>query len=134
MDTPTPTDQVTFSNTVIVGDIPVKVTLADNNQKRAQGLSILSSLPENHGMLFIFLENSRPHFWMKNMNFAIDIIWIDDWKIVQIDANAMPPKTQTQDSDLELYTPINPVDYVLEVNAGFTQEHNIMVGDTVAFP
>ncbi len=130
----TPTSKNIFTDTVVINGKSIAIALADNNQERTQGLSILQSLPEDHGMLFVFPENSRPHFWMKNMNFAIDIIWIDDGKIVQIDENVMPPEPQTPDNELELYIPTNPIDYVLEVNAGFCQQQGILVGDSVTMP
>ncbi len=120
-----------FTNTVILKDKQIHVALANDNLKRAKGLSILQSLPEDYGMLFVFPPNSRPHFWMKNMVFPIDIIWIDDGKVVQIDENAMPPEPDSQESDLKIFTPTNEVDYVLEVNAGFSQLHDIKIGDDI---
>ncbi len=133
IDVPAPKAQETFSNSVTVSDIPIKVALADTNEKRARGLSVFQSLPPDRGMLFVFPENSRPHFWMKNMSFAIDIIWINDGQIVQIDENALPPEPDTTESELKLFTPTEEIDYVLEVNAGFSQEHGLVVGDSFTF-
>ena len=73
----------------------------------------------------------EPPFWMKDMKFAIDIIWINDSEIVQIDKNVQPPAPNTVDEDLLLYIPSQPIDYVLEVNANFTEENNIKVGDSI---
>jgi uncharacterized membrane protein (UPF0127 family) len=68
---------------------------------------------------------------MKDMRFAIDIIWIDDEKIVQIDKAIQPPEEGTPDEELILYTVNQPIDYVLEVNAGFVEKNNIEKGDPV---
>ncbi|MGB6881980.1 MAG: DUF192 domain-containing protein, partial [Microgenomates group bacterium] len=100
--------------------------------QRRQGLSGKENLPEGEGMLFIFeSKNIQPPFWMKDMKFAIDIIWIDDDKIVQIDKDIQPPEPGASDNKLVLYTPNQPIDYVLEVNAGFSEENKIKVGDSV---
>jgi len=83
-------------------------------------------------MLFVFeQENIRQSFWMKDMNFAIDIIWISDEEIIQIDENIPPPDPGMPDSELKSYLPNQPIDYVLEVNAGFSDENNIKIGDPV---
>jgi uncharacterized membrane protein (UPF0127 family) len=67
---------------------------------------------------------------MKDMNFPIDIIWIDNSQIIHITENASP-EPGTLDSELTLYKPPAPFDTVLEVNAGFTKENNISVGDNI---
>lgn len=96
-------------------------------EERNRGLSGRESLPRNRGMLFIFPKKDNLHFWMKNMFFPIDIIWISDNKVVGIDRNALP------DGDLptKAYASPEPVNRVIEVNAGFAAENNISVGDEV---
>jgi uncharacterized membrane protein (UPF0127 family) len=86
-------------------------------------------------MFFVFTQKDiKPPFWMKDMKFAIDILWINDNEIVQIDKNVQPPESGTTDTNLILYVPNQPIDYVLEMAAGFTEEHNIEVGDIVDLP
>lgn len=131
-----PTGQLNSSsnNTVpiIVGKALINVEIADTNEKRMQGLSTKSSLADKEGMLFIFEDKDiSPFFWMKDMSFPIDIIWINDAKIVQVDKNIPAPGVQTPDSELTLYKPAQPIDYVLEVSAGFSEENDIKVGDMV---
>ncbi len=121
------------SNEVKIGDKTIKVTLADNKEKRTKGLSGTTSLGENEGMLFVFdSENVSPAFWMKGMLIPIDIVWINDGKIVDIDKNIQVPKSGTQDEDLELYKSDIKVDYVLEVNAGFSDKNNLKVGNDIS--
>ncbi len=117
---------------ITVGETKILVELAETETERRDGLSKKNGLENNEGMLFLFPQkNIQPPFWMKDMEFAIDIIWIDDGKIVQINENVQPPEAKTPDEELILYTVNQPIDYVLEVNAGFIEKNNIEKGDSV---
>jgi uncharacterized membrane protein (UPF0127 family) len=117
---------------IYVGETEIFVEIADTFQKRQKGLSERESLAEGEGMLFIFAQKDiQPPFWMKEMKFAIDIIWIDDNKIVQINENVPAPEPDTPNSELKFYTPNQPIDYILEVNAGFVDEKGLKIGDNV---
>ena len=124
--------------TVKIGNASIKTEVADSDAKKQKGLSGRSSLDKNSGMLFIMNNKVIPTFWMKDMKFAIDIIWIlsssgdvKDGKIVQIDKNVEPQTGSTPDSKLKLYSSKSAVDYVLEVNSGYSDLHNIKVGDSL---
>lgn len=116
-----------------VGEKNISIEMADTDQKRTLGLSYLKKLPENSGMLFIFEKEGYYPFWMKDMNFPIDIIWIDkEKKIVYFENNASPesfPKFFYAQKD---GVPILSL-YVLEVPAGFLVENNIKIGDSIDF-
>ena len=114
-----------------IGDVKIQIEVARTPEEKNQGLSGRQSLAEGSGMLFIFEENSRPNFWMKDMRFAIDIIWINDGKVVQIDRAIPPPELGTKDGDLELYRSNQPIDLVLEVPSGFSDKNQIEVGGVV---
>lgn len=117
---------------VLVNGREVKVEVADTDEKRKVGLAGRQKLDENTGMLFVFNpQNVNPVFWMKDTLVALDLIWINDGKVVKIDANVQPPKPGTPDAQLTKYSPNQPVDYVLEVPAGFAAIHTTMVGDPV---
>lgn len=116
---------------VIIGDAEIVVDIAKTNEEKSQGLSDRKSLGKNEGMLFLFESNSTPSFWMKDMLIPIDIIWITDNSIVDIHKNIPAPDPKTPYVDLPRYTPEKPINYVLEVNAGFSDENNINIGDTV---
>lgn len=113
--------------TVIINKQEIKVELADTSQKRSQGLSDRQSLPADQGMLFIFDDYSQPGFWMKDMYFPLDIVWLKDSTIVKIDKNVPVEKNQ----NLTIYKPPQPINYVLELNAGYTDKNNIKIGDRV---
>ena len=118
---------------VTIDDKEIFVDVARSDEEKARGLSGRLKLNENEGMLFIFDQKSQPPFWMLDMNFPIDIIWLDDNTIVDIDKNVPNPVPGTPDYQLPLYTPEKPMNYVLEVNAGFCEKNSIEVGDSVEF-
>jgi len=117
---------------ITVGGTKILVELAKTETERRDGLSKKNGLENNEGMLFLFPQkNIQPPFWMKDMKFAIDIIWIDNGEIVQIDKDIQPPESKTPDEELILHTVNQPIDYVLEVNAGFAEKNNIKKNDLV---
>ena len=97
----------------------------------SKGLSVKNQLRENESMLFVFEEPLRHTFWMKDMKFPIDIIWLDsNGKIVHIEENLMPcPFVFLCPS----YAPNADSQYVLETIAGFAQRHNISLGTNIKF-
>jgi len=109
--------------------INVAVEIADTPAKHIQGLSKHSPLSENQGMLFIFNKKSVQKFWMKDMLFPLDIIWIDDNRIVKIDAKLAPEGEKPKN----IYSPDIPVNYVLEVPAGFCEKNQVKTGDKVFY-
>ncbi|HET7098748.1 MAG TPA: DUF192 domain-containing protein [Patescibacteria group bacterium] len=130
--TPNPTSSFKTSKEIAIGSTSISVSVADNKDARKVGLSGITSLDKSSGMLFIFdKKNTIPGFWMKDMAIPLDIIWINDNTIVKIDKNVDFPKTGTPDEKLTTYGPGQPIDYVLEVNAGFSDTNNIKVGDKV---
>jgi uncharacterized protein len=104
------------------------VDVADTPEAREQGLMARSSLEKEQGMFFIFDEEGIYPFWMKNMLFAIDIIWLDKSARVVHVASNVPPCTQ---QPCTVYTPAAKAMYVLEIPAGDTALHGIIIGDTL---
>lgn len=102
----------------------IDIDVARTLEKRAKGFSGRQNLLNNEGMLFIFDEEGKHGFWMKEMNFPIDIIWIDKECIVaSIKENASPQ------SFPEIFYPERNVKYVLEIKAKRAMELNLIVGD-----
>lgn len=121
----------TNSPRVKIGDTEIEVEIADTEEERANGLSGRDSMDENKGMLFVFPKGSNATFWIKDMKFDIDIIWIRNSKVVKIDKNVKAPTPGTPDNKLTLYPSGQAIDYVLEVNAGFADKKGVKVGDAV---
>ncbi len=119
---------------IVLKDKEIEVEIAKTEEERTKGLSHRESIGNYQGMLFIFPQKDvLPTFWMKDMKFPLDIIWINDGKIVKIDENVDYPKENSQ-KNLTLYKPPTPVDFVLEVKAGFSRENNWQAGDVAKIP
>ncbi|HPV70396.1 MAG TPA: DUF192 domain-containing protein [Candidatus Magasanikbacteria bacterium] len=110
-----------------VGNVELKVEVADSVKSWQKGLSGRKSLPENKGMLFVFPQEDRQSFWMKDMEFPIDIIWINNGKIVDIAPNVQPSFIEP----LPQYLPRLPSKFVLETVAGFSLKNKLKIGDSV---
>jgi uncharacterized protein len=121
--------------TVTLGSKKVQIEVADTKELHEKGLSDRKSLAEDNGMLFVFNpKHVSPIFWMKNMLFPLDIIWISDGKIIKIDKNIPAPDVNTPDDKISRFAPSQPIDYVLEVNSGFCDKNKIKKGDSVTLP
>lgn len=113
---------------VTIGDAMVLIEVVDTPASMSRGLSERESLDENAGMLFVYEEAGLYHFWMLNMNFSIDIIWVGkDNTILDITHDLSP------DTYPETFTSLGPAQYVLEVNAGWVQRNNVAIGMEVMF-
>jgi uncharacterized membrane protein (UPF0127 family) len=111
-----------------LGDGIFKVTVASTQTAREQGLSGKSELDADHALLMVFPSEDQWGIWMKNMNFPIDIVWMNKGKkVVYIQKNA-PFDNQTT-----IYKPEKSALYVVELPAGTTSKKSIMVGETAIF-
>jgi len=109
-----------------IGEAILTIEVADSPQERMQGLSGRKSLAQDEGLIFLFEDPLVSSFWMKDMLFPIDIIWISgEGTVVGFEEEVDPstfPKT---------FSPKEPVKYVLEVNSGWVRANNVQVGDAV---
>lgn len=112
-----------------VGGVPLTVVVADTNEERSRGLSGKISLPQEEGMLFRFPRAGRYGFWMKDVLFPIDLLWVARGKVVGIE-HRVP--TVRPGAEPRLWYPPVPVTAVLEVNAGWARAHGVSVGDPVS--
>jgi uncharacterized membrane protein (UPF0127 family) len=104
--------------------------LAVNDEERAQGLMFREKIDEDQAMLFLFEEEDIHSFWMKNMRFAIDILWLDGEKrIVHIEKRVPPCLKDPCPS----YAPAAAASFVLEVQAGFVEKHGLRLYDRIEF-
>lgn len=117
--------ELTFTDSLGTSIIKIDLEIADNEYERELGLMKRVDMKENLGMLFIFPDEKNRSFWMRNTLISLDMIFINANKeIVTIHKNT------TRLSD-QSYPSTNPAMYVVEVIAGFTDKHNIQVGDKI---
>ena len=117
---------------ILIGNKKIIVDIADDDLKREKGLSGRERLNDLEGMLFIFDKEGRYGFWMKDMNFSIDIIWINsEYEVVDISPNEIVyiEKDLNPESYPNVYYPDSDSSLVLEVVSGFSEENNLKVGD-----
>lgn len=109
-----------------IGSVQIDVAVADSFEERVKGLSGLPELGKNRGLIFAYSHKDTHGIWMKDMHFPIDIIWLDEeLRVVDIEKDVSP------DTYPETFRPETPARYVLEVNAGFAEKHDVNIG-TVA--
>ncbi|MCA9397356.1 DUF192 domain-containing protein [candidate division WWE3 bacterium] len=113
---------------ITVGSTPVVVEYAVTTEEWKQGLGERPILKDNRGMLFLSDELRIPGFWMKGMEFPLDIIWIRNYKVIGIEHDI--PVAETEE-EIKTYYPPQAVDMVLEVNAGWAEKNKIGVGAEV---
>jgi hypothetical protein len=122
--TTAPGSDIAGGDTVRLGGSTVRVTIADTPTSREQGLSSRTGLDPDEGMLFVFPVDGEYAFWMKDMLFAIDILWLNaSGTIVYMEENVAP------DTYPASYKPNVPARYVLELPAGWAKAHNLKTGD-----
>lgn len=111
----------------------INLSLAKTPKEREIGLSTRNDLDNDNGMLFLFDTPDYYSFWMKDMKFPIDIIFINDNKIVTIYSNVPPPSSQLVQDNLPIYQPAEPANRVLELNSGVSEKYGLKNGDQIIF-
>lgn len=112
--------------TITMPNGAITAEIADTQSSRELGLSGRKVMEANHGLLFVFDVPGRYGFWMKDMLFPLDIIWINqDGLVVEVERNVKPesyPKT---------FINTSPASFVLEINAGKAEEEGVFIGSKV---
>lgn len=116
-----------FTNLVpfTIGRISMLGSIADTDAERARGLSDTKEIPVGVAKVFIFNTSEKWSFWMKDMNYPIDIFWLDENGLVVHIVESASPDTYPATS----FTPPVPARYVIETKAGFAEENSIRVGE-----
>lgn len=108
-----------------IGQAVVGVEVADTDEEKSQGLAGRDSLAADAGMMFVFELPGQYGFWMKGMKFGLDFVWIRQGKVVEVSENVSPEDPN------RVYQPKEPVDAMVEVNAGWVKRQGVKVGDEV---
>lgn len=112
---------------MLVGDTEFQVEIADTDDSRRLGLMHRESLPEGQGMLFVFEQDQRLSFWMKNTHIPLSIAYISSDGIIR-EIHDMTPLS------LDAIRSSRSVRYALEVNQGAFEAAGIEPGDRVVLP
>ena len=104
------------------------VFVATTSADQEEGLSGRQSLPADQGMLFVFDQPGSYEFWMKDMNFPLDMVWINEDKTVAGVTADLSPDTYP-----DTFLPPNDIKYVLEINAGAAGEFGMATGTPLRF-
>ena len=113
---------------VVIKDAVINVNVADSDIERKNGLSGKKTIKEDEGLLFVFPKSQKYGFWMKDMNFPIDIAWINENKMIVHIENDVATSTYPN----VFYPPFDSL-YVLEVKSGFFVKKGIKIGDYINF-
>lgn len=110
----------------VLGEVGVDV--ADSAGERYAGLSNVDELADDRGMLFVFDDEAERTFVMREMQFGLDIIFIDAEGRISAIHVAPAPEPGADGTD-QRYTGTGEL--VLEVNRGWANAHDVSVGDRV---
>lgn len=114
---------------MMIGGVAVEASVATTVADRVKGLSRTTQLPSNVVKLFVFDLDGPQSIWMKDMQYPIDIIWLDtEGKVVHI-APSVDPSTYPS----SFFSPV-PARYVVEAGAGFAATHGVVLGTPVQLP
>lgn len=117
-----------YAYTIKIGGANLDVKIAETAEERGLGLGGRKSIKPNQGMLFIFEKPGVYPFWMRDMLFPLDIIWLDsDYKVIYIASN-LEPSSYPQPFGPDLSS-----QYVVEVNAGWVEKNNVKIGDQASW-
>ena len=125
-------EEIVYSHAVLTTSTgeDIRVEVADTLKKRSLGLGKRASLKKGWGMLFVFDKKNEHRFWMKDMQFPLDIIWLDNNRIVHIIHNVQPTKHMHEPDVMSSPVPSN---FVLEITAGRAAELRLKKGQRMKF-
>lgn len=114
--------------TIGAGKQNLRVENADTQAEQEKGLSDRACIGDNEGMLFTFEQPGYYNFWMKDMNFPIDIVWIDETKhVIEVTENIQPSTYP------DTFTSNRTPKYVLEVGASRAGQLGLIAGQSLDF-
>lgn len=119
--------------TIMLGDVPLRALVAQNAYQLEKGLGGRESLAPYEAMVFPFSTPARYAFIMRDMKFAIDIVWLNAGQVVDIAPNVAPEPGVTE-GQLRRYLPRADATMVIELPAGWAQAHGLAIGDRLSLP
>jgi len=112
---------------IIFNNIKLTVEVAKSPLEQAKGLSGRKELCDNCGMLFTYVDLAVRHFWMNQMNFPLDIVWLNGNKVLGLSQNV--PVLDDKGGTTRINS-LEPASAVLELRAGWIEQNSLKIGDT----
>ena len=110
---------------LVVGGVNISAEVADDPKERAMGLMGRTSLPKNHGMIFVYPDEKVRSFWMKNTPLRLSIAYISKAGTIVHLAEMAPMSEEPVPS-------VHPTMYALEMETGWFTSHGVKVGQSIA--
>lgn len=110
---------------LVLGGVPLKAEVAEDEQSRSMGLMFRDSMSEDHGMLFVFDRSEQASFWMKNTKIPLSIAFLEEDRVISEEKQMQP-----YDESL-VRSRSNQIRYAIEVNAGWFDRHKVKTGAKV---
>lgn len=117
-----------YPSKLVMGGKTYIVDVSDTSYTQSRGYSGREPISSNEGMIFVFDKVDKHGFWMKDMKFAIDIVWMDENYVINHIEKSVTPETYPK-----VFVPNEPAKYVLEVSAGEVGKLGVKIGDRVNF-
>ncbi len=130
-----PNENLPLTETISTPGGTIFVRVAQTNSEQQMGLSGFKTIYEDQGMLFPFSKSGIYPFWMKDMNFPLDMVWLkhipkspyvpqvgDYYQVVMVTQNALPS------SYPQAFQTTTPIDAVLEINAFSAEKFGLSLG------
>ncbi|MCS6837798.1 MAG: DUF192 domain-containing protein [Bdellovibrionaceae bacterium] len=119
--------------TITVGKASLKVELARTPEEHERGLMYRRHLPDHQGMLFIFPDEQRRTFWMKNTFIPLSLGFFDKEGVLR-ELGDLDPVTSEMQTQIPRWESKHPAQFVLEVNRGWFKRNGIKIGDRLKLP
>lgn len=113
-----------------------RITVLRTEDELQRGLSGTANLPADRAMVFVFPREDKWSIWMKDMNYAIDIVWLDSAKkVVYLEKNVQPSTyNKKEPAKSKLFKPDKVARYVIELASGTIERTGIAIGDPAGLP
>jgi len=116
-----------------IGSKNYEIYITESRENQTTGLAAFEEIKENQGMIFEFPEEDYHAFWMKNMKFDIDMIFLDqNNQVIQIFENVQKSSYKS-DTDFQTYMPKLKSKFVIEIKSGETKKNGLRTGDVIIF-
>lgn len=126
-------NQAARVNSFTVNGRTYQITVTETNlQEWEKGLMNDTNVTNSTFALFVFPYSSNYSFWMKNTYAPLDIMWINNSRVVYLITAYPCEEYNASQESCPIYTPNSSADYVIEAHSGFAKANNITTGTRIS--